>query len=157
MPLRRRRRQHGRLQLAHVADGLDEDEVGRRGFRDGIRRETDLFGEGRVGVVEGKVSGGREEPTRRADVQRDLLRARRAGVRDRRADELAQVVTTLVLQAVRAKRVREDDVRTSLDIGAVDGRDGRRILEVPVHRVLAGGKSRRLDHGAKAAIKKYHC
>ncbi len=62
--------EHGGLEFARVAHRLDENEVcAGRGAR------PDHFGERGVGVFEGEFARRREEPSGRADVQRDFRAA----------------------------------------------------------------------------------
>ena len=116
--------------------------------------EADRFGEGVIGRVEVEVSRRLQQLARRAEVKRDLRRARRARVGDRRRNQLREVVHAVVLEAVRAERVREDDFGAGLDIGAMHGRDRRRVFDVPVARILADGQPRRLNHRPKPTVKK---
>ncbi len=63
---------------------------------------------------------------------------------------------TVVLEAVRAERVGEDNLRPRRYVGFVERKHRFGTVQVPVHRVRAGGESRRLEHRSRATIQKRH-
>ena len=116
----------------------------------------DLLGESRVGFLEVQVARRLQEPPRRPDIKSHLFRPALTRQPNRGSRQFIQRMNTMVLETVRAERIGHDDLRPSLGIGAVNGRDRRRILHIPVRRIFPRGKSGRLNHRTKTTVKYRH-
>ncbi len=113
------RREHGGLQFARIAHRLDDDEIRTR-----RRAKADLLRERRVGILEVEVARRLQEPSRRADVECDLLRSALPRKADGGGNQVLKRVFAVVFQSVRAEGVGHYDMRPRRDVGAVNRRDG---------------------------------
>ena len=140
--------EHGSLGLAQVCDGLDEQQVATSGLG-GDR----LLGKELVGLLEGKLAHRLQKRTRGADVTGNVARAGSAGARSRGGKDLCDSCAALKLAAVGAKGVGGDDLRTCIDVLAVDGGDViwvRDVEQVGDHAGL--GQARSLHHRAHRPV-----
>ena len=146
------RREHRRLRLVGVVHRLDQHEIRTLAGTDPHDLAEDVDR-----VVEGEVAHRCEQLAGRTDVEGHIGILVTAGLRacflrelHRGRHDLVQVLREL--ETIRAEGVRVIDIRTCLEISAVQVDDPVRMKEVPGLRQLARLQPLLLQDGAGAAI-----
>ena len=146
------RREHRGLRLIGVVHRLDQHEIRTLAGTDPYDLAKDVDR-----VVEGEVAHRREQLARRTDVERHVgvvitagLRARFLRELHRRRHDFVEVLREL--ETVRAEGVRVIDVRTGLEIAAVQVEDPVRVEEIPGLRQLPRLQPLLLQDGAGATV-----
>ena len=117
-------------------------------------------GEGGDGIVEGEVAGGLQQLPRRPEVQSNPDRPLSTSFLhldllcdfQPRSNDFLKRMLPVVLERIRAEGVGVDDLRTRLDVRAVNRRDVVRTFHVPVFGTLPRLQSARLQERAHPAV-----
>ena len=146
------RREHRRLRLVGVVHRLDQHEIRTLAGTDPHDLTEDVDR-----VVEGEVAHRREQLAGRTDIEGHVGILVTAGLRARflrelhcRRHDLVEVLREL--QAIRAEGVRVIDVRTGLEIAAVQVEDTLRVEEIPGLRQLPRLQALLLQDGAGTPV-----
>ena len=144
---------HCGLDLGQIAHRLDEDEIGAA-----LDQAAHLLGEVVLGEIRSQgphrleeLAGGPEVPGDQSAVLGGrFLGQSRAG----QVEGLDLVAEVLQLQpgTGATEGVGGDDLRTGVEVGAVDGLDVVRSIEVPRLRRLTGIEARGLEHRAHRSV-----
>ena len=148
------RRQNRCLRLIGIAHRLDEHQI-----RACCRADAHRLSEETHRLLKRQISHGREQLSRRADIQRDVRvlsarkRARFLCKADRRCHNLLQIIR--IFQPVRAERIRIENITARLKIGRVNLPDVVRMRQVPGLRQFSSRKPFRLQQRSHAAVKEH--